>query len=181
MGPDNYKINIDLTRQVLQLLGPASAQGQQGPAPACSKQGTDGVIRAYPVSTGKNGIGEMLDSGCTPRGRHSIAEMIGAGHAPNTVFVGRRPTGEIYDADLRLQFPERDWILTRVIWLQGEEPGVNQGGTVDTYHRYIYIHGAPDDVQMGVPGSAGCIRMRNHDVIELFELVSEGCEVNLSE
>ena len=172
MRPGDYKINVDLTRQVLQLLGPASAQGQQG---------TDGVIRAYPVSTGKNGIGEMLDSGCTPRGRHSIAEMIGAGHAPNTVFVGRRPTGEIYDADLRLQFPERDWILTRIIWLQGEEPGVNKSGTVDTYHRYIYIHGAPDDVQMGIPGSAGCIRMRNHDVIELFELVSEGCEVNLFE
>ena len=172
MGPDDYKINVDLTRQVLQLLGPAPAQG---------KQGTGGVMRAYPVSTGKNGSGEMLDSGCTPRGRHSIAEMIGAGHAPNTVFVGRRPTGEIYDTDLRLQFPERDWILTRIIWLQGEEPGINQGGTVDTYRRYIYIHGAPDDVQMGVPGSAGCIRMRNRDVIELFELVSEGCKVNLFE
>lgn len=172
MASDDYKINIDLTRQLLQLLGPASAR---------AKQGTGAVIREYPVSTGKNGIGETLDSGCTPRGRHSIAEMIGAGHAPNTVFVGRRPTGEIYDADLRLQFPERDWILTRIIWLRGEEPGINRGGTVDTYRRYIYIHGAPDDLQMGVPGSAGCIRMRNKDVIELFELVSEGCEVNLFE
>ena len=172
MGSDDYKINIDLTRQVLQLLGPAAARGGQG---------SGDVIREYPVSTGINGIGEMLDSGCTPRGRHSIAEMIGAGHAPNTVFVGRRPTGEIYDADLRLQFPERDWILTRIIWLRGEEPGINQGGTVDTYRRYIYIHGAPDDLQMGVPGSAGCIRMRNKDVIELFELVSEGCEVILFE
>ena len=163
MEPDDYKINIDLTRQVLQL------------------HGADGVIREYPVSTGKNGIGEMLDSGCTPRGRHSIAEMIGTGCAPNTVFVGRRATGEIYEPDLCLQFPERDWILTRIIWLQGEEPGINRGSTVDTYLRYIYIHGAPDDVQMGVPGSAGCIRMRNSDVIELFDLVSEGCEVNLFE
>ena len=177
MGPGDYKINIDLTRQVLQLLGPASARGGQGPAPAAAGD----VVREFPVSTGVNGNGEMLDSGCTPRGRHSIAEMVGAGHAPNTVFVGRRPTGEIYDADLRLQFPERDWILTRIIWLQGEEPGINQGGTVDTYRRYIYIHGAPDDVPMGVPGSAGCIRMRNDDVIELFDLVSEGSEVTLSE
>lgn len=181
MGSGDYKINIDLTRQVLQLLGPASARGKQGPVPASGRQETGVVIREYPVSTGINGNGEMLDSGCTPRGRHSIAELVGAGYAPNTVFVGRRPTGEIYDADLRLQFPERDWILTRIIWLQGEEPGINQGGTVDTYRRYIYIHGAPDDVPMGVPGSAGCIRMRNNDVIELFDLVSEGLEVTLSE
>ena len=163
MHSGDYKIDIDLTRQVLQLRGSA------------------GVIREYAVSTGKNGIGEQLDSGCTPRGRHSIAEMIGAGHPPNTVFVGRKPTGERYEPELRRQHPERDWILTRIIWLQGEEPGVNRGGTVDTYNRYIYIHGAPDDVEMGVPGSAGCIRMRNRDVIELFGLVTAGCEVNLFE
>ena len=163
MEPEDYKINIDLTRQVLQL------------------HGTAGIIREYPVSTGKNGIGEKLDSGCTPRGRHSITEMVGAGCASNTVFVGRQPTGETYNAELRLQFPGRDWILTRIIWLQGEEPGVNRGGTVDTYSRYIYIHGAPDDVKMGEPGSAGCIRMRNRDVIELFELVAVGCEVILFE
>ena len=131
MNTADYRIDIDLTRQVLQL------------------NGTGGIIGEYPVSTGENGTGEQLDSGCTPRGRHSIAEMIGAGCAPNTVFVGRRATGEIYDPDLRLQFPERDWILTRIIWLRGEEPGFNQGGTVDTYRRYIYIHGAPDDMQMG--------------------------------
>ena len=163
MGAGDYKIGIDLTRQVLQLLGPA------------------GVVREYSVSTGKNGIGEQLDSGRTPRGRHSIAQMIGAGRPPNTVFAGRVPTGEIYDPELRRRHPHRDWILTRIIWLRGEEPGFNRGGAVDTYNRYIYIHGAPDDVQMGVPGSAGCVRMRNHDVIELFDLVGKGCEVNLFE
>ena len=161
MGVENYKIDIDLTRQVLQLLGPA------------------GVTHEYPVSTGKNGIGEQLDSGCTPRGRHSIAEMIGAGCPLGTVFVGRAPTGEIYEPALRRLHPGRDWILTRIIRLRGEEPGFNRGGAVDTYNRYIYIHGAPDDVPMGVPGSAGCVRMRNPDVTELFELVGEGCEVNL--
>ena len=163
MRHNDYKISIDLTRQVLQL------------------HGTAGVSREYPVSTGKNGIGEELDSGRTPRGRHSIAEMIGAGCALNTVFVGRRPTGELYNPELRRQYPGRDWILTRIIWLLGEEPGVNRDGSVDTYSRYIYIHGVPDDVTMGEPGSAGCIRMRNQDVVELFELVSEGCEVNLFE
>ena len=163
MRHNDYKISIDLTRQVLQL------------------HGTAGVSREYPVSTGKNGIGEELDSGRTPRGRHSIAEMIGAGCALNTVFVGRRPTGELYNPELRRQYPGRDWILTRIIWLLGEEPGVNRDGSVDTYSRYIYIHGVPDDVTIGEPGSAGCIRMRNQDVVELFELVSEGCEVNLFE
>ena len=161
MNTTDYRIDIDLPRQVLQL------------------NGAGGVVREYPVSTGKNGIGEQLDSGCTPRGRHSIAEMIGAGCAPGTVFAGRVPTGEIYEPALRRQYPGRDWILTRIIWLQGEEPGYNRGGPVDTYNRYIYIHGAPDDVRMGVPDSAGCIRMRNNDVIELFDLVEEGCEVNL--
>ena len=131
MQHSDYKINIDLTRQVLQL------------------HGSDGVIREYAVSTGKNGIGEQLDSGCTPRGRHSIAEMIGAGCAPDTVFVGRQATGKLYNPELRRQYPGRDWILTRIIWLQGEEPGVNRDGTVDTYNRYIYIHGAPDDVKDG--------------------------------
>ena len=137
MQHSDYKINIDLTRQVLQL------------------HGSDGVIREYAVSTGKNGIGEQLDSGCTPRGRHSIAEMIGAGCALNTVFVGRQPTGKLYNPELRRQYPGRDWILTRIIWLQGEEPGVNRDGTVDTYSRYIYIHGAPDDVKWKSPDQPG--------------------------
>ena len=154
MKTDDYKINVDLTRQVLQLLG------------------TAGVMREYPVSTGKNGIGEKLDSGCTPRGRHSIAEMIGAGCASDTVFVGRRPTGEIYSAELHLQFPERDWILTRIIWLQGEEPGVNRDGLVDTYSRYIYIHGTPDYVKMGKPGLS---RLHTYAQSRRGRVVRAGC------
>ena len=156
-------ISIDLSRQ--------SLQWRVG----------DEALRSYPVSTGKNGNGEQRDSGCTPRGRHRVARLIGAGCAVNTVFVGRCPTGEVFTPALRDRYPERDWILTRIIWLRGEEPGVNQGGVVDTYSRYIYIHGAPADVTMGAPGSAGCIRMRNDDVIELFEFITEGCEVNLFE
>ncbi len=128
-------------------------------------------VKRYSISTGKNGAGEVNGSGQTPRGQHIIRAKIGSGAPANTVFVGRRPTGEIYSLPLREQFPERDWMLTRILWLSGLEVGKNRLGNVDTMQRYIYIHGTPDDVKMGIPGSKGCIRMRNSDVIELFEMV----------
>ncbi|HKK16406.1 MAG TPA: L,D-transpeptidase [Gammaproteobacteria bacterium] len=137
------------------------------------------VLHEYPVSTAKNGPGERQDSECTPRGQHVIAEKIGAGCAVDTVFVSRRPTGEIYSPRLRQEQPGRDWILTRILWLRGNQPGINQGDAVDSYHRFIYIHGSPDDVAMGKPGSRGCIRMRNRDVIELFDQVETGTPVNI--
>ncbi len=136
-----------------------------------------GVIKEYPVSTAKNGAGEIMDSECTPRGKHMVAEMIGADCPINTVFVGRRATGELYKPSLRDQYPERDWILTRIIRLRGTEPGINQGGDVDSYDRYIYFHGTPDDVDIHSPGSHGCIRLRNQDIVELFDQVEEGTEV----
>ena len=139
------------------------------------------IIKNYSVSTARNGPGEEQDSECTPRGVHVIAEKIGAGCEPDTVFVGRRPTGEIYTPELRQRFPERDWIVTRILWLKGCEPGVNQGAEVDTYRRYIYIHGAPDDVPMGRPGSRGCIRLCNRDMIELFDLSDVGMAVSVVE
>ncbi len=105
---------------------------------------------------------------------------IGAGAAENTVFVGRRPTGERYTPELAAKYPGRDWILTRILWLSGCEAGFNRLGDVDTMRRYIYIHGCPDSVPMGVPGSHGCIRMRNADVIELFEQVPVGIRVEIS-
>lgn len=120
-----------------------------------------------------------MGSECTPRGCHVIGEKIGADELINTVFVGRLPTGEIYRPELRKNFPQRDWILTRILWLNGCEPGVNLGGQCDTRDRYIYIHGAPDDVEMGRPGSHGCVRMCNRDVIRLFDLVSVGTHVNI--
>ena len=141
----------------------------------------DGVIKEYPVSTAKNGAGEQQDSECTPRGKHGIAEKIGDGCAPNTVFVERKATGEIYKPDLVKQFPNRDWILTRILRLKGKEPGVNQGDGVDTYNRCIYIHGTPEDTDMKIPGSHGCIRMRNQDVIELYDQVREETPVLIYE
>ena len=129
------------------------------------------VVRRYPVSTAAKGAGEAFGSYCTPRGKHLIRAKIGAGAPENAVFVARRPTGEIYSAELDAAFPGRDWILTRILWLSGCEPQRNRLGRVDTMRRYIYIHGTPDSTRIGVPGSHGCIRMRNADIIDLFERV----------
>lgn len=138
-----------------------------------------GVLASYDVSTARNGAGERVNSECTPRGRHEVRECIGGECPVNTVFVGRRPTGEIYDAALGLAHPGRDWILTRILWLGGLEPGRNAGGEVDTYARYIYIHGTPDSTALGSPGSRGCIRMRNADLLRLFPLVEPGTPVDI--
>lgn len=139
------------------------------------------VIVTYSISSGKNGIGEKKGSGQTPRGWHKIRAKIGTNALLNTVFVGRRPTGEYYSPELAKQFPERDWILTRILWLSGLEKGKNRLGEVDTMQRYIYIHGSPDTAIMGVPGSKGCIRMHNHDIVELFNKVNVGTKVLIKE
>lgn len=137
----------------------------------------------YPVSTAKNGMGSQQDSGCTPLGKHVIAEKIGGSAPRNAVFIGRVPTGEVYSVDFGILHPERDWILSRILWLSGLEEGVNKGsnsqGGCDTYQRYIYIHGTPDSEPMGAPYSHGCVRMRNQDIIELFEQVEEGTSVTI--
>lgn len=139
------------------------------------------LLAEYPVSTSSRGTGEANGSERTPRGWHVIRARIGSGAAVNTVFVGRRPTGEIYSPRLRAGHPGRDWILTRILWLSGLEPGRNRLGGVDTMRRYVYIHGAPDDDPVGVPGSHGCIKMRNDDVIDLFDRVAAGTRVNIRE
>ncbi len=136
-----------------------------------------GLVAHYQVSTAANGVGCEKNSGCTPLGNHIIRAKIGAGAAPNTVFVGRRTTGEICTPELMTQYPNRDWILTRILWLSGKEIGKNRLGNVDTMQRYIYIHGTPDSTDMGAVGSHGCIRMRNDDVIALFDLVEAGTPV----
>ena len=156
-------IEINIEKQILKLFS------------------DDELIKTYPVSTAKNGPGEKLDSECTPRGEHVIADKIGADAEKNTVFVSRQATGELYTPELRKSFPDRDWILTRIMWLSGKEPGCNQGGDIDSHDRYIYIHGSPDDVEMGKPGSRGCVRMRNEDVIDLFDKVEEGTQVLILE
>lgn len=158
------KIVVSIRQQTLELL-----------------QDDGRLIKRYPVATAKNGPGEQMNSECTPRGAHYIRARIGDACAVNTVFVGRRPTGEIYSPALRKDHPRRDWILTRILWLCGLEPGRNRGGRVDTMRRYVYIHGCPDDDEMGVPSSHGCVKMRNGDVIELFDQVSTGTPVSIEE
>lgn len=138
-------------------------------------------IREYSISTAKKGIGQLKGSNQTPLGWHTIRAKIGATAHPNSVFVGRRFTGEIYTPELAAKFPRRDWILSRILWLSGCEVGQNRLGDVDTMQRYIYIHGTPDSEPMGVAESHGCIRMRNCDVIELFDLVPAGALVWLQE
>ena len=138
------------------------------------------LIKRYSISSAKNGVGEQNGSYCTPRGRHLIRAKVGAGQPLNAVFVERRPTGEIYSPELAARHPGRDWILTRILWLSGCEPGFNRLGQVDTMRRAIYIHGTPDSAEMGKPGSHGCIRMRNEDIVELFELVPAGTPVVIS-
>jgi len=157
------RIQVDLSSQQLDLIDDGGA-----------------MISRYPVSTAKRGAGELNGSYCTPRGRHVIRARIGAGLPLNTVFVERRPTGETYTPELAARFPGRDWILTRILWLSGCEPGFNRLGKVDTMRRFIYIHGSPDSVEMGRPGSIGCIRMRNQDIIELFDRVAIGTEVEIA-
>jgi lipoprotein-anchoring transpeptidase ErfK/SrfK len=158
------RIVVELGRQSLALFG---ADG------AC--------IRRYRVSTARAGAGERNGSGCTPRGRHRVRAKIGAGAPLGAVFRGRRPTGEIWTPAFAAAHPGRDWILSRILWLCGEEPGHNRLGAVDSMRRYIYIHGTGDDQPMGVPCSHGCVRMRNRDVVELFELVPAGTAVEIVE
>jgi lipoprotein-anchoring transpeptidase ErfK/SrfK len=139
-----------------------------------------GYAAEYLVSSARNGPGERAGSNCTPRGLHVVRAKIGHGAPANTVFVGRRPTGEVYSEALAARFPERDWILTRILWLSGCEVGRNRLGNVDTMRRYIYIHGSPDSVPMGVPGSIGCIRMRNADLVEIFDRIAPGTPVRIN-
>jgi lipoprotein-anchoring transpeptidase ErfK/SrfK len=148
------RISIDIAKQELDLLDDNGAP-----------------LKRYLISSAKNGVGERNGSYCTPRGRHIIRAKVGSNQPINAVFVERRPTGEIYSPELARRFPARDWILTRILWLSGCEPGYNRLGEVDTMRRAIYIHGSPDSAEMGKPGSHGCIRMRNQDIAELFDLV----------
>lgn len=138
------------------------------------------LLRQYRISSGANGVGEENGSFCTPRGKHVIRAKIGGGQPENAVFVQRRPTGELYTQQLGEQHPARDWILTRILWLSGCESGYNRGGSCDTMQRYIYIHGTPDSTPLGKPGSRGCVRMRNSELMELFELVKAGTQVEIT-
>ncbi len=137
------------------------------------------VIRSFPVSTARLGAGQSQGSFQTPLGSHIIRARIGQHEPVGAVFVGRRPTGELWTPQLHEQFPDRDWILTRILWLSGTEPGVNRLGNVDTMRRYIYIHGTPDSEPLGQPASHGCVRMNSTDLVWLFDWVDVGTPVTI--
>jgi lipoprotein-anchoring transpeptidase ErfK/SrfK len=137
----------------------------------------DCLIQGYSISSAKKGVGQKRGSECTPLGNHRIRVKIGTDQPLNSVFIGRRVTGEIYTRELAEQYPERDWILSRILWLGGLEPDKNRYGDVDTTWRYIYIHGSPDHLLTGKPASHGCIRMKNADIVELFALVDTQTKV----
>jgi len=141
----------------------------------------DTVAMDVAIASAKNGVGEQADSERTPRGWHQVRAMIGGDAKTNAVFVGRRNTGEVYSPDLRRAFPNRDWVLTRILWLSGLEPGKNRLGAVDTMRRYIYIHGCPDEDEMGVPSSHGCVKMCNTDIIKLFSAITPSTQVFIGE
>jgi lipoprotein-anchoring transpeptidase ErfK/SrfK len=156
---NNDYLDVSISKQQLSLI----QEGQ--------------IVYTYPVSTAKNGVGELMGSECTPTGWHRIRAKIGADLPINSVLIGRRATGEIYDAELARQQSQRDWILSRILWLGGLEPHKNRYGNVDTTWRYVYIHGCPDHLLQGKPESHGCIRMKNADVIDLFARVSSQTRV----
>lgn len=163
MQPESRLIKISIDEQRLQLLDSGR------------------VVMDVAVSTATNGPGEIMHSECTPRGEHRIRARIGAGAPANTVFVGRRATGELYTPALKQRYPDRDWMLTRILWLCGTEPGRNRFGDRDSMRRYIYIHGCPEEDAMGTPSSHGCVKMRNAEVIELFDRVAAGTRVLIQE
>lgn len=160
-GQSPYSLDVDLENQVLTV----------------SHQGRPWLC--YRVSTAAKGAGEQMGSNCTPRGLHYVRARIGGDAPSGAVFVGRRPTGEVHSPALASRYPERDWILSRILWLCGLEPGRNRGGMVDSMRRFIYIHGTPDTEPMGIPCSHGCIRMRNADVMQLFEFLPAGTRVQI--
>lgn len=164
---------ISVQAQRLYLFDPDPNQLDTGNPPLRSPRAE------FVVSTSRNGTGQEQGSFRTPLGRHLVRAKIGKGAALNTVFVGRRTTGEIWTPELAASSPGRDWILTRILWLSGLEPGMNRLGRVDTMRRYIYIHGSPPSVKMGEPGSIGCVRMRNQDIVDLFDLVPYGTTVDI--
>lgn len=163
MPGQGMQITVDVGNQQLRLM---DASGE--------------VLMDVTVATATKGTGQEYGSEQTPLGRHYIRAKIGAGCQDNTVFVARRPTGEVFDETLRSDHPERDWILTRILWLCGLEPGLNRRGNVDTMRRFVYIHGAPDSDEMGIPSSHGCIKMRNSDIVKLFDLVTVGTPVTIN-
>lgn len=139
------------------------------------------IIRIYPVSTSRYGVGNQRNSDKTPLGTHFIVAKIGKEAKIGTIFEHRKNTGQIAEIYTDTTHIKEDLITTRILWLKGIVLGLNEGGEVDSYARCIYIHGTPEEGLIGTPASKGCIRMKNRDIFELFNLVPEGTLVGIHE
>ena len=175
-----FHIEINLTTQNLQLLHLEEEKWRYGDMRWSQTSKLNNIIFETKISSAEKGSGQVIDSFQTPLGRHYVRAKIGDGHKENSVFIARRFTGEFFEPSLLSKYPDRDWILTRILWLSGLEVGLNRLGNVDTMKRYIYIHGSPDSVAMGTQGSKGCIRMRNSDILRLFNLIPKYTTVKIS-
>ena len=156
---ENAHIEVDISEQRLYLI-------------------ENSLIKAsYPISTSKYGEGSIENSFKTPLGEHSIKEMIGEEAEINTIFTSRINTKRSATIIDQFEDTDNDYVTSRIMWLNGEEDGLNKGGNVDSFRRYIYIHGTHEEGLIGTKASHGCIRMFNYDVIELFNLVNIGTKV----
>jgi lipoprotein-anchoring transpeptidase ErfK/SrfK len=165
--PTRYFLAVDISRQTTSLFArPVSAAAPD----RCHK-----LVKAFRCSTSKFGVGETANSNKTPRGLHRIAEKIGGGWPAGTVFTSRQVTGFVWDGKPTAS------ITTRILWLEGLEPGLNRGGNVDSHARYIYIHGTGNETTLGRPDSHGCVHLAAADLIPLYDLVPEGTLVWIAE
>jgi lipoprotein-anchoring transpeptidase ErfK/SrfK len=159
--PTRFVLIVSVWQQRLLLLEEASSPGVR-PYPAFI------IRKSFRASTSRFGTGQEEGSRRTPLGLHRVARKIGGGCPIGTVFAGRKPVGFTWQGK-----PSAP-IAHRILWLEGLEPGVNRGGTVDSYARYIYIHGAGDELTLGRPASQGCIHLAAADLLQLFDLVPTG-------
>jgi len=138
-----------------------------------------GQPRVFPVSTSRFGVGSEAGSNKTPTGLHRVAHKFGDGAPKGMVFKARRATGEIVPLITEPEDVPEDLVTTRILWLEGLQPGRNKGQGVDSFRRYIYIHGTQEEGLVGQPASHGCVRMLNDDVIRVFERLPEGALVSI--
>ena len=135
------------------------------------------IIESYPISSSKYGEGSIENSFKTPLGKHIIKEKIGSGAPLNTIFVARVNTNEKANIIRSLDDSEDDYVTSRILWLDGLEEGINKGEGVDSFNRFIYIHGTHEEGLIGQKSSHGCIRMFNNDVVKLYDIVKKGTKV----
>ena len=161
IAPTRFVLIVSIANQTVSLF-------EKCPMPLCLCGEKYIFVKKFRCSTSRFGIGQTEGTNCTPLGLHRIVEKIGGGWPVGTVFKGRQPIGYTWKG---LPLAK---ITTRILWLEGLEPGFNRGGNVDSHNRYIYIHGTGDEPSLGSPASYGCIHLAADDLIPLFDKLPSG-------